>query len=171
MWQTSATVILPIIAGYLLPKFDPLSRFLSQYIHEEWQSQVLISSILLLCALVPYRLSLSSRTNDQKVAARNLLLSTKEILKKTISQGGVNLEQISNFNKEFEETKYFLKKKQKIFVSNIIVILHDIHTYSSEREGILPQEKRKKFVQKERSLLDKVECSIVTIEIYIQEYT
>ncbi len=58
MIQIIGTIILPIIGGYLLSKIDPISIFFSQYLHASWQLPVLLSLILLLCVLIPYKYKL-----------------------------------------------------------------------------------------------------------------
>ena len=55
MLKKSALILLPVLAGYLLPKVDPVTTFLSPYLKEAWQLQVILSSILFLCVLVPYK--------------------------------------------------------------------------------------------------------------------
>lgn len=55
MLRTLLVTILPIIAGYLLPKVDAVESLFRSYALNQWQLQVLLSSSLLLCVLLPYK--------------------------------------------------------------------------------------------------------------------
>jgi hypothetical protein len=58
MLQILATTILPILGGYLLSKVDPIATLFSPYLQKSWQLPVMLSLVLLLCALIPYRYQL-----------------------------------------------------------------------------------------------------------------
>lgn len=55
MLKTLSTTVLPILGGYLLSKADPIATFFSPYLQTPWQLPVLLSLVLLLCVLIPYK--------------------------------------------------------------------------------------------------------------------
>jgi len=56
--ETLSVTFMSIIAGYFLPKIDAVENFFRFLALTQWQLQVLLSSMLLLCLLIPYILHL-----------------------------------------------------------------------------------------------------------------
>lgn len=76
MLRTLLVTISPIIGGYLLAKIDPVESLFSSYITSQLQLQVLLSSFLLLCFLVPYKYHIKKIQSSPKKTIKPIKLTT-----------------------------------------------------------------------------------------------
>ena len=106
MVQTIGSILLPIIGGYLLSKVDPISTFFSQYLHASWQLPALLSLILLLCVLIPYRCKshISSKLATSKDKAKIInafaVNHPDDIIIKAIADDAQNFKTIPDIARE-----------------------------------------------------------------------
>jgi len=168
MLRTVGTIILPIIAGYLLSKVDPVESLFAPYLTTQWQLPVMLSAILLLCFLIPYSFFQNKKNKIHPEEQRALFNAAKAVIRQ---RSGITLEQINAFKSVFDEYKYFIKPKQRKFLSSLLSDLQDLRIFSEERKGNINSEERKSLVAKERELLDRIESAMPTIEQYLRKLT
>ena len=168
MLRTIGTTILPIIAGYLLSKVDPIESIFAPYLKAQWQLPVLLSATLLLCFLIPYRIYQNKKYRTHINEQRDLFKSAKAAIRQ---RSGITLNQIHEFKAVFDEYKYFIKTKQEKFLSALLSDLQDLRIFTEERKGNITAEARKTLVAKERVFLDRIASALVTIEQYERKIT
>jgi len=167
MWRILSATILPIIAGYILPRVDPIGTFLAPYVTYEWQSQVLLSSVLLLCFLIPYRYHINKKYSIHVDEQKELFTSSIELIK---ARTRLTLGLISEFKLIFNKNKYFIRTAQEKMLIALISDLGDIRIDDEElKSNTLSPVERKSLVAHRRILIDRVENMLPTIEKYLRK--